>query len=136
MRKIRLNESDLQRIIKRTINESGLLLEKIACKDDGGCNASSVCDGGCGCGFPLTNSSCPCCAPICSKRHRDCGPLSVADDSPKKEIAERGREMVTPVGGKWYCVMEGRDCWELDERDRSAKGNKGYRSERRCNKNC
>ena len=37
---------------------------------------------------------------------------------------------------KYYCVMKGRPCWELEERDPSAKGNKGYRSERKCNRNC
>ena len=130
-----MKESQLRNIIKRTINESGLLLERPGCGDDDDCASNTVC-------ATAARDGDGACVPICRKGRKGdgCKPLSVADDSPKKEIGERrGKDTVTPPDTgkkKYYCVMKGRPCWDLDERDPSAKGNKGYRSERRCNKNC
>ena len=134
MKTMKINESELRNIIKRTLNETQLLLERPGCSDDDECASNAVC-------ATAARDGDGACVPICRKGRKGagCKPLSVANDSPKKEIDERGRrggDMDPPVGGKWYCVMEGHPCWELDERDRSAKGNKGYRSERKCNKKC
>ena len=134
---LEIKESDLINIIKRTINESHLLLEKKTCKNDNECPDGEMCAKHCN---PEA-----CCIPICrgGAKNKDCGPLSIMPDDydikQKEDIAERYDEDYPPSDtgkAKYYCVMKGRPCWHLEERDPAAKGHEGYKSEKKCNKNC
>ena len=145
----RLRESDLARIIKRTINESQLLNERATCAEEG---KSGDC-GDCGDGYTWETSGLGWCncqnlgsGAICHDTN-NFRPGGVSDGEIEREFTN-DRTIDTPYNdpnpqpeGKWVCHPGKGSCVKIDQREIIAGQLDvplygGLFGRRRCNNNC